>query len=662
MPQDRAKTPSLAPDEQPAPKARLGGFTARAVFLGLLLLPVNAYWVTVVEVRWYTLDGSCLPLFVTPVFMLLLLAAINAAVARSRSDLAFTQAEMLIVYIMVVVSSTLSGHDMVQNMFGTIGHAYHFATPENNYEGLFWRFLPDWMVVKDQAALEMFYEGGVSWRRPELLAAWAWPLLSWGVLMFAMIMVMLCINVFVRKAWTEHEQLSFPLVIVPLELTRAPSRAPLFRNRLMWAGFALAAVIDTINGLHVLFPSVPMLKVTYGSYPNIITTYLNYRPWNAISRMRLNLYPFMIGLAFFLPSDLSFSCWFFYLLAKAEQVGCALIGYESLRGLPYLNEQAAGAWLAFGVLALWGTKAHLREAVRRALGASTDLDDSDEPISYRAAMIVMLVGLAVIFVWCMMAGMSFWAVLGLFSIYYVLSIAMTRVRAELGTPHEIYFVNPHRIMTGIGQARSFGPRNLTIMATHYWYNRCYRCHPMPNQLEAFKMAEQSAVDRRRLFTALVLATLGAILASYWANLHVTYAEGAAAKCRGFKSWLGREAHDSFLRPWLLNPSETNWLGVLFMVVGAALVVGLKAARVRFVNLPFHHAGYALAISFAMDYFWFAIFISWLLKVTIMRYWGGKAHRQGVWLCIGLILGDYFVGSIWAIIGPALGIPTYKIFI
>jgi len=662
MPETRPKTPQLAPSDEPAPKARLGGFTTRAVFLGLVLLPVNTYWVTVVEVRWYTLDGSCLPLFVTPVFMLLLLAAGNAVVARFRPRLAFSQAEMLIVYIMVVVSSTLSGHDMVQNMFGTIGHAYHFATPENAYETLFWRFLPDWMVVKNQAALDLFYEGGVSWRQPGLLRAWAWPMLTWGILTFAMIMVMLGINVFVRKAWTEHEKLAFPLVIVPLELTRAPSQAPLFRNRMMWAGFALAFVLDTSNGLHTFIPSMPFLKITFGSFPNLVYEYLNFRPWNAMGSVRLNLYPFMIGLAFFLPSDLSFSCWFFYVLSKLELVGCALIGYESLAGLPYLNEQAAGGWLALGILALWGARDHLRQAFRCALGAATDLDDSTEPISYRAALIIMALGLAVIFIWCLSSGMSFWAIVGLFSIYYVLSIAMTRVRAELGAPHEIYFVNPHRIMLEVGRARSFGARNLTLMATHYWYNRCYRCHPMPNQLEAFKMAEQSAVDRRRLFTALVLATLGAILASYWANLYVTYAEGAAAKCIGFKGWLGRESYDMFLRPWLLNPAETNWLGVLFMGVGAALVVVLKAARVRFVNLPLHHAGYALAISFAMDYFWFAIFVSWLLKVIILRYWGGKAHRQGVWFCLGLILGDYFVGSIWAIIGPVISIPTYKIFI
>ena len=32
---------------------------------------------TVVEVRWYTLDGTCLPLLITPVFMLFVLVMGN---------------------------------------------------------------------------------------------------------------------------------------------------------------------------------------------------------------------------------------------------------------------------------------------------------------------------------------------------------------------------------------------------------------------------------------------------------------------------------------------------------------------------------------------------------------------------------------------------------
>jgi hypothetical protein len=47
---------------------------------------------------------------------------------------------------------------------------------------------------------------------------------------------------------------------------------------------------------------------------------------------------------------------------------------------------------------------------------------------------------------------------------------------------------------------------------------------------------------------------------------------------------------------------------------------------------------------------------------ILRHGGLRLHRQVAPLFLGLILGDYVIGSIWAIIGPSFGLRTYKIFI
>ena len=100
----------------------------------------------------------------------------------------------------------------------------------------------------------------------------------------------------------------------------------------------------------------------------------------------------------------------------------------------------------------------------------------------------------------------------------------------------------------------------------------------------------------------------------------------------------------------------------YMAVGAMVVIALKGFRGAFVAWPFHPAGYALAISYAMDYFWFAFFVSWLAKLLIVRYGGMKLHNTCVPFFLGLILGDFFIGSIWAIIGPLIQQQTYKVFI
>jgi len=248
-----------------------------------------------------------------------------------------------------------------------------------------------------------------------------------------------------------------------------------------------------------------------------------------------------------------------------------------------------------------------------------------------------------------------------FGIYFLLSLAMTRVRAELGSPHEIYFVNPQQIMVLLFGSAALGPANLTVISGMYWLHRCYRSHPMPNQLEAFKMAEGGRIHLQRLLAVTILASVVSILAAYWANLQVPYAAGAQAKCLGFKSWVGAESFER-LKQWLDTGSKTELPNLMAFAGGALVVFGLRTLRTAFAGWPFHPAGYALAVSFAMDYFWFAFFLAWLFKVSLIRFGGRRAHVGAIPFFLGLVLGDYTVGSLWAILGPLLGVATYKIFI
>ena len=48
----------------------------------------------------------------------------------------------------------------------------------------------------------------------------------------------------------------------------------------------------------------------------------------------------------------------------------------------------------------------------------------------------------------------------------------------------------------------------------------------------------------------------------------------------------------------------------------------------------------------------------LVKSLLLCYWGWRAYRRGVPLFLGLILGEFIVGSIWGLIGGVLRRPTY----
>ena len=205
-----------------------------------------------VEVRYYILDGSSLPLFITPIFMLFVLVGLNYGVRRFAPRWAMNQDEMLIAYLMAVVSNTFAGHDMLQNFFGTVTHPYYFAT-QNNYQDIFIAHLPPGLFVKDKAALDSWYHGNVSPSHAVgYLVHWVVPLTLWGIFFLLLVTLFAAITILFRKAWTENEKLAFPIIQLPLALTEP--EGTLFRTPLMWVGFTVAFLIGVLNGIHELYP------------------------------------------------------------------------------------------------------------------------------------------------------------------------------------------------------------------------------------------------------------------------------------------------------------------------------------------------------------------------------------------------------------------------
>jgi hypothetical protein len=635
------------------------GVTWRSVLLSLLLMPLNIWWVTIVEVRWYTLDGSCLPLFITPVFFLFVLALFNQAARRWSPGAALRQGELLVVYIALALSCVFSGHDMLQNLFGAMGHAHYHARPENHWAERFLGLVPTWLFVSDPTSLNAFYNGSANPWDPRLLAPWVPRLANWAAFVMALTVVMLGMNILLRRQWTENERLAFPLVQLPLAMTDSSGRHPFWTNRVMWAGFLVAAGITTLNGFAHLYPSVPGIDVVK-QYN--VGQYFTTHPWTALQGTNIALYPFAIGMGYFIPLDLIFSCWFFFVWRKMQQVlGEAIgMGGQQNSGWPYFREQSSGAWIALVLLLLWTNRRYFQEILEDALGLKHRLPE-DERRRYRVAVVGIVGGLLFLQWFCMQMGMSFGVAALFLIVYFGLSLGITRVRAELGTPHEINFVSPAQIMVATIGTQALGVHNLTAIACLHWLNRGYRCHPMPNQLESFKMAQGGRINLDRLILWTFLLSAVAVLLTYWANLDVSFRAGAEAKAVGFKRWVGAESFER-LNNWLANPISRHDTEFGWTLAGGLFVVFLHAMRGTFVWWPFHPAGYALALSFAMDYFWFAFLVSWMIKLILVRYGGMRLHTAAAPFFLGLILGDYVAGSVWAIVGPVLHISTYKIFI
>ena len=633
--------------------------TGRAILLCLLLLPVNAYWVVQMEMVRYSAHPTTISLFFHTVFILLCLTLLNRGVKRFRPGYALERGELLFVYSILCLGACVSGHDMLQVFVPFLTWSFRHASDSNNWDTLVNPHLRPGLFVGDAKIYQGFYTGSDTIWRPAYLRVWFPVVSAWTLFFTLLLFVMLCINAILRKQWTESERLTFPIAQVPLQITndQAFERGGLFRNRVFWCGLLLAGAIDTINSLNYYYPAIPtVLTPGFGqSFLDIGPLFKN-KPWTAIGWTPLSFYPFLIGLGMLLPLDFLFSCAFFYWLWKFERVGAVALGYDADPRVPYAESQSFGAYLSFCLYAVWLSRGYLKRVVGRAFRRQPVGEEAQEPMSSRTALLGIAAGLVGLVAFASYLGMPWWVGIVFFVIYFALAVAITRMRAELGTPvHDLHYTGPEEILTRVVGSGAFNAGTLTVFAVFYGFNRAYRGHPMPHQLEAYKFAEQTRSDYRRWTVALLCLGSLAVFIGFWTILHLMYAYGVEGKSY---AQIDNETFD-FLTSQLKSPGRGKYPELMAIFVGAGIAFLLQWLRVRFPWWPFHPLAFAVTSSWEINLVWGPLFLAWVFKSLILRYGGRGGFHKALPFFLGLMLGQFVVGSLWNIYGIARGLPTYQ---
>ena len=626
------------------------GLTVKSFLLALVLIPFNVWWLIELEVV-----RVGYPTIIHPqanvIFIIFWLLLIGYFLHKLSPKLGLSQQELLTVHFMLCIVSCLCSWDMLQILMPIMSYPFRFATPENDWRNLFWRSIPEWLTVSDEKTLLGYYEGDSSLYTLHYLKAWLSPVVAWSSFIFVLMLVLLCINTLLRIQWTEHERLSYPLTQLPLEMTSP--RLRFFRNRLMWIGFSIAALISIVNLLHSIYPVIPYIPIKRQGIGGGI---------------RVSFYPFVIGMSFMMPRDLLFSCWVFFWLYKIELMVGDMMGWQNLPRFPYAAEQGFGVYLGLLVFALWIGRSHFIGIVRHLFASSKSrfqLDDNREPMPYRLAVIGIVFGIIFLTVFSYKAGMSLWVIPIFFGIYFLLSIMITRLRAELGfIVHGHGYrpgIDPHSmIVTGFGTWQ-LTTNTLTVFSMYIFFNRAYWVNPMPEQLEAFKMSERRNINLRHTAIAILLATAIGLVVSFWFLLDSFYRHGhESAHFHPHSLWYGRMAYGQ-LENWLNYPREADGPALAFMGGGFGLTAVLMFLRTRFLWWPLHPLGYVTADSWGMFNLWSCIFVAWAIKTIILRYGGLGSYRRAVPFFLGVALGDYIVGFIWSILSILTNTPLYSFF-
>jgi hypothetical protein len=657
-PRGTAEAPVAVPQSDTLPHLP-SGVSWKGVLVGALLLGPNAYWLQQMEIIRGSAHPTTVSLFYNCIFILTVVTLANRALGAARPRRALSRADLLLVYSMLAIGSCVAGHDSQEVLVPMLTWPWRFADATNGWEARWFQYLPKWLMMPDKKAMEGYYVGNSTLYTRQHLLAWAAPVLLWTAFIATLLFVMQCLNVILRKQWTDRERLSYPIIQLPLELTTGADegRLPrLFSQRLFWFGFAAAGGVDLINGLNLYYPSIPAILT-----PGFGRSYLDLRPFfpdkplNAIGWTPISWYPWVIGLGMLLPVDFLFSAWFFFLYWKALSVVTVVFAYDSDPRAPYTNMQAFGAYLAFLVSSVWLSRGYLKQVWRVIVGRPSELDDREEPVRYRTAALGIVAGTTGLVAFSALMGMPWWIGLAFFAIYLALAIAITRMRAEMGAPiHDLHFTGPDWVLSEVVGTRNFAPPTLAAFSLYFWFNRAYRGHAMPHQLEAFKLADVTRSSQRRWFGALTLAAVLGPLAGFWAMLHLNYHYGATAKAGTF----GPEAYER-LDSWLQSPHQSSLPALIAVGVGFAVALFLQSMRTRFPWWPFHPLGFAVTSSWEINLVWMPLLIAWLLKIVILRYGGRQGFSKSVPFFLGLIMGQFVVGSLWNIWGIAMELPTYQ---
>ena len=590
--------------------------------------------------------------------LFLLVALIQPLLGLLRPRWMFTPAELLSIAVMMMITTAIAGRGFVSIAVPIISGAFYFATPENGWEDLLVQHIPTWLIPQDTSAIKGFYEG-LPEGAPVPWGPWLEPLAWWFLFMVAFYVVVICLMVVMRRQWMDRERLLYPLTQVPLSMVQDGARPspikPFLKKPSMWLGAAVPFTLHGVNGLSHYYEYIGELTFshTFSLIQHMVTLYLRFDcMWT--------------GLAYLVNTNITFSLWFFFLLAKIEQAVLARIGLAGTEGLDIfshtahtaiLSHQVMGAMIVMVGTGLWTARRHLSDVVRH-LWRSDRRSDSDELISYRAATIGMVSGIVFMSAWLWRSGMPLWAVVLYLMGAFIIFLALTRVIVEAGLAAAVQGLSGCGLLVSSVGSSVLGVQGLVASGmTLAWAGDLlvFMMAPCANGL---RMLHGLAQYRQRILVMMGMAMVIGLVGGVATIIVLSYKYGAN-NYHGSWAWFAREPF-RFAANLALNPTGPNWGGWLWNGVGAVIMAGLIWARHHLLWWPLHPIGYLASGTWILNSIWFSIFVAWLVKTIVLHFMGSNGYRATRMFFLGMVLGQFVAGGFWMVLDGFTGMTDNRI--
>jgi hypothetical protein len=623
-------------------------FSLKGLLLGTVLclvIGVVAPYFVVFKYHWIGFNASSPGV----IFFFAAIIIINIVVGFLSQRFGLSKADLILIYCMLLMAVTVPTWGLMFFLIGTIVYPYYYDTPENRFAELFHDIIPAWIVPQDLRAIKGYYEGipkgeEIPWE------AWFEPLGYWFALIVAMGFMLICVSAILHRQWSQHERLAYPMMQMPIGMLEdgdsSTSRiAPLFKSKLMWIGFLIPFVLLSLKGLNLFYPAVP--EINLGGSLQLFRGTLS---------LPISVTFAYIGFLYLASLDLSFSIWFFYVLCRLQEGTFNILGiatteklsaYEAYPQAADLTHQQTGAVIVFVLFGLWAARYHLRDVLAKAWNPGrSDIDDSQELLRYRTAVIGFAASFVFVGAWLWRSGVPLILVPILLVVSLLFFILVARVVATAGVPSARSPIVPaYFLISGFGTSM-LGAKGLVALTFTFIWQGESRTSPMVACSNGLKLAELVKGSKRILFWGFIIALVTSLAASAYTTLSMAYAYGAInlnlLGVAGGHGW-------PYTAPTILAMPEANMRGWLFKGIGGVIQGLLMWAQMRWFWWPLHPIGFTIAVGWLTSSIWFSALIAWLLKAIILHVGGGKLFQTLKPLFLGLILGEVMVGGVWAII-------------
>jgi len=541
-------------------------------------------------------------------------------------------------------------------------------------------YVPPSMYVTDERAVQGYYVGlgtqqhtigldDVPWH------AWTTPLATWLPLILLLAGAVICLSLIVHRQWSVNEGLRYPIATVIRTLSEDDGRAvpPIFRTKLFWIFAVAIFLVHVINGYD-------LWEHTGFTIPRIVDCMGLLKEFKVLANSPqgfpltfVHIYPAVVGFAFFLAMDVSFSLGIsqilYALIAGTLILGGVNCSGDLMTGGPF-DFQRFGGYVGIALLLLYTGRSHYW---RLFLGAVFLGRNAENRMGVWAVRMLLLCVAGFVAMLCWL-GMDWPAAVLLVLLMLMLFTVAARINVEGG----LFFLQagwtPVAVMAvgfGVG---ALGPSNLVLIAL---VTAVFALDPreclMPFIVNGLKLCD----DRKALTPAAPVASAGvftvalgvAVVVVLWATYNYGVPQGDGWAISDVPQMPFRFTNDSidtlkatgtFDKSVNLSTAGRVGAGISYLFgngtflfwAGLGLVSALLLSylRLRIPRWPLHPVLLLVWGTYPISWLSHSFLLGFIVKFLVVRLGGTRGYNAVKPAMIGLIVGEVAGAFLWMIVG------------